>query len=124
MKKTLLSFLILLLANYSQANLPKKYVKIATSYDGNIFYGNTEDGYQKGSAWIVTNFKNGKSQIKKIRADCGRNQISSSSVVLYSQRNLKGKVLKSSKGLSYYFQDVIPDTIGEAQYNFACYGIY
>lgn len=123
MKKILLAITLTLFSYSVQSALPKKYVRIASYDGGSIVYGNIEDNYGNGSAWIVINRKDGRSEIRRIIANCGNNLYSIRDGVVYAKHNLNGEVLVSRSIVSFN-ERVIPDTIGEAQYEFACYGIY
>ncbi|MCQ9124446.1 surface-adhesin E family protein [Rodentibacter caecimuris] len=125
--KKILFLLVISLSFSTYAALPKKYVKLGES-ENFIYYGNTEDGYGNGEAWIAFNNKSGRSsKIERWSASCGRNTISSNNYILYEKKDLTGKVLESSSykrsGLSMG-KTVFPDTVGEDVYNFICYGIY
>lgn len=122
MKKILIGVFLLAISLSSQSSLPKKYVKIAY-YDDGVVYGNIEDNYINSQAWIVTNFSNGQSKIERYSANCSNNSISSSNVVFYQKRDLKGKVLNRSN-IGNFNSKVIPDTVGEAIFEFLCYGMY
>ncbi|MCK3656303.1 hypothetical protein A4G19_11325 [Pasteurellaceae bacterium Macca] len=122
--KKLLCLLLILLSASSSATLPEKYVKIASDYQGNIIYGNIDNDYGNGKAWIATNYRNGKSSIGKYSAHCRNNTYFLMDYVLYSKRDLKGSVINSYSRALSPSKTVIPDTISEAIYNFICYGIY
>lgn len=104
--------------------LPNKWVEIERT-DEAIFYGNTQDEYGAGTAWIGMNMKSGRSVMLKIRASCyGKERFFVDYHSMeYFKRDFQGSVLKK---YNYAYNNrpithVYHDTVGESIFNFACH---
>lgn len=116
--------LLLCLFSSTVFALPSKWVEIARS-GGDIVYGNTQDEYGGGTAWIAVNMASGRSAMIKIGASCygqKRFYIEHHSI-LYAKKDFKGGVLQmydytySNKPVT----NVFPDTVSENIFKFACH---
>ena len=122
MKKILLLFIMLFFispafaSNWVQIG-PKSYIDV-DSIDINIkgVYSAWFKDLNPGN-WVLQNNKKVWYQLSLINFKCNEKLISSKSYAVY---DLEGKILNSDFWDNYFWQPVIPDSIGELKYNAIC----
>lgn len=117
-----------------QSKLPSKWKFIAGNNErGFYYYGNVEDNIEPRDgytiAWLAVNRSDNTSMIFAKAADCTAKSTAILQYIEYSKRDLKGDIISFGGDVNdpihnYSFTSVVPDSIGEDQFNFICYRFY
>ena len=120
------TLMMLLIAPLSFAQLDShwKYLGSSALYS---YYGNTKDrmtvnGFE--AAWLVENNKSGGSSLLLVYANCKTGHTGISKEIKYSKHDLEGYVIDRFDYPYMEFTLIVPDSIGETQYNFICNELY